>query len=249
MKPLSMATYNIHKGMSPLNRRVQLGEIARALDTLSADVVFLQEVQGRNALRALKHDNWPRQPQHQFLARELGSRATYGLNASYDHGHHGNAVLSRFPVVEWCNLDISVNRFESRGILHCLLQPSGWKTPVLALCAHLNLLSRDRRKQFEAVTRYLEHNVPPSLPLILAGDFNDWRDEASRILAERAGLTEVFRTLQGECAKSFPARMPMLPLARIYVRGLRPLACGVHRGQPWARLSDHLPLSAQLLPA
>lgn len=248
MKPLSVATYNIHKGMSPLNRKVMVPAMARALDTLSSDVVFLQEVQGRNALRALRHPNWPSLPQHHYLARHLGSKVTYGLNAAYDHGHHGNALLSRFPVTEWCNLDISVNRLESRGILHCLLQPQGWTQPVVTLCAHLNLLARDRRKQFEALSRYIDSNVPPDAMLILAGDFNDWRDEASAILRERSGLDEVFRLLNGECARSFPARMPMLPLDRIYVRGLRPVSVEVHRGLPWAKLSDHLPLSAQLLP-
>ncbi|MGL6072136.1 endonuclease/exonuclease/phosphatase family protein, partial [Craterilacuibacter sp.] len=106
----------------------------------------------------------------------------------------------------------------------------------------------DRRKQFETLSRYIESNVPPEAMLILAGDFNDWRDEASVILRERVGLSEVFRTLNGECAKSFPARMPMLPLDRIYVRGLKPMAVEVHRGLPWARLSDHLPLSTLLLP-
>jgi endonuclease/exonuclease/phosphatase family metal-dependent hydrolase len=47
----------------------------------------------------------------------------YGLNAAYEHGHHGNAVLTRHPIIEWCNRDLSVNRFESRGLLHCMLLP------------------------------------------------------------------------------------------------------------------------------
>ena len=49
---LHIATYNMHKGLSPLNTRLRLPDIARSLKTLSADVVFLQEVQGRHSAHA-----------------------------------------------------------------------------------------------------------------------------------------------------------------------------------------------------
>ncbi|WP_338059431.1 hypothetical protein [Aquitalea magnusonii] len=52
MNPLKVTTYNIHKGMSPLNRHLRVEEIAQALETLSPDLLFLQEVQGKNLLRA-----------------------------------------------------------------------------------------------------------------------------------------------------------------------------------------------------
>lgn len=45
-KPITIATYNMHKGMSALNRQVQLSRMAQALDSLRPDVLFLQEVQG-----------------------------------------------------------------------------------------------------------------------------------------------------------------------------------------------------------
>jgi len=248
MKILNVTTYNIHKGMSPLNRHLRVDEIAQALAGLSPDVLFLQEVQGKNLLRAVRHDAWPSLPQHHFLARRLDRRVVYGLNASYEHGHHGNALLSCHPIIEWCNRDISVNRYESRGVLHCMLLPKGWSQPVVALCAHLNLLARDRRKQYADLVNYIREAIPAELPLILAGDFNDWQGEASDCLLE-AGLQEVFQQRRGRYALSFPARMPMLPLDRIYVRGLRVLNAEVQHGRPWSRLSDHLPLSASLLPA
>ncbi|TDR81954.1 endonuclease/exonuclease/phosphatase family protein [Paludibacterium purpuratum] len=248
MDPLRVITFNMHKGMSPLNRRVRLEGIARALDTQAPDLVFLQEVQGKNQRRALYHADWSSVPQHHFLARRLNLRAAYGLNAAYEHGHHGNAVLTRFPIESWCNLDISVNAYESRGVLHCQLRPAGWPTPVVALCAHLNLLGHDRRKQYHTLANYIRHNIPPELPLILAGDFNDWRGQASHCLQDEAGLTEVHLALFGSHARSFPARMPMLTLDRIYVRGLRPVCASVLGDMPWPHLSDHLPLTASLLP-
>lgn len=246
--PLKIATYNIHKGMSPLNRHVRVDDIALALEALAPDLLFLQEVQGRNRRRALRHEAWPAVPQHTYLARKLEHKVAYGLNAAYDYGHHGNALLSRYPIQEWCNRDISVNRFESRGVLHGVLMPQGWPKPVVALCAHLNLLAHDRRKQYAALVRYIRDNIPPDLPLILAGDFNDWRGEASLHLLREAGLHEVFHGLFGQHALSFPARLPILPLDRIYVRGLKVVDAKVLRGLPWSRLSDHLPLTAVLQP-
>ena len=113
-KRLSVVTFNLHKGMSPFNRRSHMQEIASALQQLSADVLFLQEVQGRHAGREQHQPGWP---QHDFLAAALTHSASYGMNVRYDHGHHGNAVLSRFPQQLAANHDISVNRLERRGIL------------------------------------------------------------------------------------------------------------------------------------
>ncbi len=248
MKPLKVTTYNIHKGMSPLNRHLRVEEIAQALETLSPDLLFLQEVQGKNLLRALRHEGWPQLPQHHYLARRLDHKVAYGLNAAYEHGHHGNALLSRYPIIEWCNRDISVNRFESRGVLHCVMLPKGWQQPVVALCAHFNLLARDRRKQYANLVHYIGAAIAPDVPIILAGDFNDWQGEASHCL-QAAGLQEVFLQKSGRHALSFPARMPMLALDRIYVRGLQVVSAEVQHGRPWSRLSDHLPICAALLPA
>ncbi|AXK40591.1 endonuclease/exonuclease/phosphatase family protein [Crenobacter cavernae] len=247
MRSLTITTFNMHKGMSPLNRRVQLPNIAHGLAKLSPDLLFLQEVQGKNALRSLRFSDWPSEAQHHYLARRLSHKAAYGLNAAYNHGHHGNAILSRYPLSTRCNVDISVNRLEQRGLLHCDLQLTGWPVKVAALCVHLNLLAHDRRKQLAKLRSYIDHAIPTDTALIMAGDFNDWRGEASSILAGELGLNEVFESLYGRHARSFPARMPMLPLDRIYVRGLSPVAAEVHQGLPWAALSDHLPLTAKLV--
>ncbi|MDC7704980.1 endonuclease/exonuclease/phosphatase family protein [Vogesella indigofera] len=242
-KRLSVVTFNLHKGMSPFNRRSHMQEIASALQQLSADVLFLQEVQGRHAGREQHQPGWP---QHDFLAAALTHSASYGMNVRYDHGHHGNAVLSRFPQQLAANHDISVNRLERRGILHTVIQPEGWPQAVACLCAHLNLLARDRRRQYLTLQHYIQHHIPAGMPLILAGDFNDWRGEADSWLGRGCGLQEVFVQQQGQHARSFPARLPLLPLDRIYVRGLRVHQVAVCRGQPWSHLSDHLPLFASL---
>jgi endonuclease/exonuclease/phosphatase family metal-dependent hydrolase len=248
MNTLTVATFNMHKGMSALNRHVRVAEIGTALAGLGADLIFLQEVQGKHQLRALNHSDWPHEPQHHYLAQRLKQRAAYGVSAVYEHGHHGNAVLSHFPFDVWEHLDMSVNPLESRVLVSCLVSPPGWNTPIIALCAHLNLLGYDRRKQYRVLAHYVREVIPPDMPLILAGDFNDWRSQASSHLGEELGLVEAFEAIYGAHALSFPARLPLLPLDRIYLRGLVPIAAHVHRGQPWSQLSDHLPLTAQLMP-
>ena len=116
---LSIATWNIHKGFSQFNRRMVVHELRERLRALDADIVFLQEVQGRHERHAEAHANWPAEPQHEFLAEDVWANHAYGRNMVYDHGHHGNAVLARFPILSSHNQDVTRLRFEKRGLLHC----------------------------------------------------------------------------------------------------------------------------------
>lgn len=247
LPPIEIVTYNIHKGMSPLNRHVRLYGIASALANLDADVIFLQEVQGSNEKREQKYLQFPGKAQHDFLGQALGMKSTYGKNALYPNKHHGNAILSKFPLNEAFNVDISVNTMEHRGILHCNFKPYPWSVKVAGLCAHLNLLHHDRIKQYDKLIEYVNQHIEPSSPIILAGDFNDWHNKASDVLFKELGLNEVFIHKNGAPAKSFPAKMPVLHLDRIYVRHLLPLQTQVYSQPPWSGLSDHLPIGTSLL--
>ena len=93
----SVATYNIHKGFSHLTRRMVIHELKEKLHGLSADMLFLQEVQGVHDRHAGRYHDWPGKPQHEFIADTMWHEVAYGSNAVYRHGHHGNALLSRYP--------------------------------------------------------------------------------------------------------------------------------------------------------
>ena len=54
------------------------------------------------------------------------------------------------------------------------------------------------------------------------------------------------RTFEGIRLPTYPSRLPLLHLDRIYVRGLHPVSAHVPHGRAWARMSDHLPLVAEL---
>ncbi len=243
--PISVVTYNIHKGFSQFNRRMMMHELRQQLRALSPDIVFLQEVQGRNRRHAKQIDDWPQKPQHSFLAEDVWQSA-YGHNVVNGLGHYGNAILSRFPIADVFNQDVTHLRFERRGLLHCTVELSSCAVPVHCVCVHLSLFARSRRRQMDALSVYLEEIAEADSPLIVAGDFNDWRNEADRLLAERLGLCEVFAGSDGEPGRSFPARLPLLRLDRIYVRGLSVRSAQVHVGGPWSKISDHAALSAQL---
>jgi endonuclease/exonuclease/phosphatase family metal-dependent hydrolase len=243
---LHIATYNIHKGFSQFNRRMMVHELRERLRSLAPDIVFLQEVQGLHTVHAERHENWPEEAQHEFLAEDVWQSTAYGRNVVYDHGHHGNAILSRFSIPKSHNQDVTHLKFERRGILHTQIQTPLFDTPVHCVCVHLSLLAHSRKRQMEALAERLDDWAPGDSPLIIAGDFNDWRNRAHDHLAERLGLSEVFVGLNGRPAKSFPAHSPVLRLDRIYVRGLAVQSAEVHFGLPWSKISDHAALSARL---
>lgn len=243
---LNVVTYNIHKGLSMFNRRLVIHELREKLRVLNADVVFLQEVLGTHARHAQRHGDWPVEPQYEFLADSVWGDYAYGRNAVYDEGHHGNAVLSRYPIERWDNQDISAHRFERRGLLHCEIDVPGWSERLHCVCVHLALTSRGRSRQLERLRQRIERLVPANAPLVVAGDFNDWRYRAAHELAHPLGLHEVFELVQGQPARSFPAALPIFRLDRIYVRGFRVARTHVHHGPAWARISDHAALTTTL---
>jgi endonuclease/exonuclease/phosphatase family metal-dependent hydrolase len=246
---LNVTSYNIHKGLSFFNRRMVLHELRDRLKALGADIVFLQEVQGLHAERASRFHGWPEGPQHEFLAKGIWAECAYGKNSVYDHGHHGNAILSRYPILRWDNVDISAHIFESRGLLHCELEVPGLEQPLHAICLHLALNETGRRKQLQQISGHIRDLVPDRAPLIMAGDFNDWRQRAPRYLAQELGLHEVFESVHGRPALSFPAALPLFALDRIYIRGFQAASAHVLHGTFWRKLSDHAALTAQLRPA
>ena len=246
MRTLRIATYNIHKGFSILNRRLVIHELRENLRTLGTDLVFLQEVHGANDQHAARLANWPAAPQYEFLADTVWSEYAYGRNAVYDEGHHGNAILSRFPIVSSDNEDISSHGYESRGLLHCEIRPPDWPEALHCVCVHLGLWGRHRGQQIEKLRRRIERLVPPTAPLVVAGDFNDWRRRVTHQLAHPLNLHEVFELIKGRPARSFPAAFPFMSLDRIYVRGLKVEDANVHHGRVWGRISDHAVLTTTL---
>lgn len=242
---LKIVTYNMHKGFSPGNQRFILHQIKSALHALNADVVFLQEIQGEHRIKSAQYQNWPDESQFEFLADEIWPHHAYGKNAIYKDGHHGNAILSKFPFVKWENINVSFMKKASRSLLHGVIQLPQQTVPVHIICVHLGLFSFERQRQLTKLVERIEDTVPHNEPLIIAGDFNDWLGKSEKFLCHELGMTEIFKSDVEKYARTFPAWMPILPMDRIYYRGLKIQHRQCLRDKPWIGLSDHLPLLAE----
>ena len=243
---LTVMTVNIHKGLTSFNRKFILPELRDAVRKVGADVVFMQEVLGTHEEHGKKIEDWPDAPHYEFLADSIWPQFAYGRNMVYPKRHHGNAIMSKFPILEYQNHDVSIAGPEKRGLLHCVLKVDGFPQGVHVICVHLGLAESHRQQQLALLCEITHTEVPADAPLIVAGDFNDWRRRANDILWNDANLREVFVHAYGEPAKTFPSMFPLLSLDRIYVRN-----CSVHLPvvlprRPWSRLSDHAPLAAEI---
>ncbi|WP_309825469.1 endonuclease/exonuclease/phosphatase family protein [Paracidovorax wautersii] len=237
---LRVATYNIHKGVQGMGpaRRLEIHNLGLAVEQLDADIVCLQEVRKLHRREQQYFQRWPEVPQAEYLAPE-GYEAVYRTNAYTRHGEHGNALLTRWPVVGHQHEDISDHRFEQRGLLHVEVEIQGRR--VHAIVVHLGLIPGSRVRQVAQLQRFIEREIPAGAPLVVAGDFNDWGLQIKRMLAG-FGLHEYDEDPR---AFTYPARLPMVQLDHVYVRGLTPVGLYVPRGRIWWRMSDHLPLIAE----
>ena len=239
MKTLRVATYNIHKGVQGIGprKRLEIHNLGHAVEQLDADIICLQEVRKEHRGHARQFKNWPAMGQAEFLA-PMGYEAIYQSNALTRHGEHGNALLSRWPVLTHQHEDMSDHRFEQRGLLHVEVLVNGLAMHVVVI--HLGLLRASRARQIQQLVRFVEREIPVNAPLLVAGDFNDWGTSVRQALSQ-AGL----HAFQEKRAATFPSRLPLVQLDYVFARGLKPVSVEVPRGPIWTRMSDHLPLIAE----
>lgn len=227
---LVCASYNIHRCFGT-DRKYLPERVARVISSLNADIVALQEVD-----MALLVDG---QPQLDFLASFLGMEAVPGAMVDDHRGVFGNALLSRFPVRAVRRIDLTVRRYEPRGALDVDIDHPGH--PLRAVATHLGLTMVERRTQVRALLKALASH-PSQTPFVLMGDFNEWRPRqgALRVLDRRFGASLPLRT--------FPSRLPVLPLDRIWIWPAPELCRVERRLDSLTRLaSDHLPIRAEIL--
>ncbi len=243
-RDIHVLTYNIHKGYCSGKRRFVLDSMRQRIEETGADIVFLQEIHGLAIKSEAKRKrfSYPDQPHFEYLADRAWPHYAYGRNAIYRKGDHGNAILSMYPFVSWENIDVSIFPRSSRSILHGVIEIPKRDLRLHTLCVHLGLLEQERREQLKALTRRINEHIPRDEPMIIAGDFNDWRRRAEHHLHDDLGLEELFVELQGRHARTFPVWAPVLPVDRIYYRGLQPASCKRLSSGPWRDLSDHAAL-------
>lgn len=246
MRDLKVLSYNIHKGLNPQGTKFILSDIRENLRSINSDIVFIQEAIGHNTTDKHKIDDWPDANQIEYLAHGNWQYFAYGANKLHKQGHHGNAILSKFPIENIKNFDLTTNRFEQRGLLSADIDV-GLNDPMHLLCTHLNLLESGRKVQAEKIIKIIDELTKDHSPLILCGDFNDWRKKIIHKLNQELGLNEIFHHFLGENPNSFPSFLPRLSLDRIFFRNLEAIEAKGLKDGPWKNLSDHLPLLAEFM--
>jgi endonuclease/exonuclease/phosphatase family metal-dependent hydrolase len=235
---LRVATYNIHKCRG-LDGRVRPDRIAQVLNEVGADIVALQEVVCLDGRKRERH-------QARYVAEELGYHAEFGENRRHGGGAYGNVLLSRFPIHDVQNYDISTRGRERRGCLRgdIRLEDGGL---LQIFNVHLGTSYFERRQQARMLADLqILGNRGYSGTRIVLGDFNEWtKGLASRLLGSHF-RTGDRRTRLGS-GPTYPGVLPLLHLDHIYFdRTLKLEGLAVHRSRTALVASDHLPLVADL---
>jgi endonuclease/exonuclease/phosphatase family metal-dependent hydrolase len=237
---LRVLSYNIHRAIG-VDRRFRPERVARILTHHDPDLILLQEVD-EGAPRSRELD----------LARELAMSLGFphfavGHNVTLRKGRYGNATLSRFPILRERNIDLTVVGRKRRGCQHTAIQVQATGHPLEVFNLHLGLSARERELQLGLLLRSRElAGLPHDAPIVIAGDFNDWRFLLHPLLTQRLAFRSATHHLPGRASRTYPSFFPSGALDRIYYRGrLRLLSARRCRLRLSRVASDHLPIVAE----
>ncbi len=226
---LRIASYNIHSSVG-MDRRRKPSRIAEVIKELDCDIIALQEV-----------DNQPgddvESMQLEYFSKVLHMSAIPGLRMIRKTGEYGNALLTRFPILEVRRHELSYPLCEPRGALDVHFEVYGRTVRVIA--AHLGLRRSERRFQWDEILKEVDEES--EVPTFVLGDMNEWYRGAQTLKAAHR--------LFGEppSPPAFPSFFPILSLTRIWVRPSDSIAeMRVHRTELSRVASDHLPLTATI---
>ena len=229
---LTVASYNIHKGVGSDGRLAPM-RILDVLDEIDADVALLQEADTRFGIRtsvlpavALAARGW------QAAALDTSPPNPRAI------GWHGNAVLVRRTAQLTHAAAIHLPALEPRGAVLADVSAVGHTLRLVG--AHLDITGLWRARQTRAIIDAVAR-APGNPPELLMGDFNEWRAGGGAI----AELARHWRELV--LGPSFPARLPLGRLDRVFAHPALKIAEAQVHGSPLARAaSDHLPVWVRL---
>jgi endonuclease/exonuclease/phosphatase family metal-dependent hydrolase len=232
-RTLRVVTYNVHRCRG-LDGRTNPGRVAEVIRRIEADVVALQEVVGAG-------------PHGAGHAEELGALLGMGwVMAAVRHlrgSQFGNVVLSRFPIHQHTQYDLSWKTCEPRGCQRVDIDIDGDTLHLYNV--HLGTAFLERRYQATRLSAIV-HDRRVGTPKVVLGDFNEWmRGLATQMLSERLKSIDLRAHLRRR--RTYPGVFPVLHLDHIYYDG----QVEVEKVElPRTRLSllasDHLPLVAEL---
>lgn len=228
---IKVLSYNIHKGRAFFSREKTWHILEEMLNAVHPDIVFLQEFlkepEAETLLEAMADKMWPH---HSF-----------GQNATAGNYNYGNVIISRFPIQKAHNTNISNHILEKRGLLYARVEPAPGRELHL-FCTHLDLREQGRRKQLVKIEKAVSEVVAPKDKIIFAGDFNDWNAKLDPLIRSQLHLDESFLEFTGKLILTSPSVFPILPLDRVYYRGIAVQSATSLNERHLRFSSDHLPL-------
>ena len=226
MTRVRVATYNVHSGVG-VDRRFRPERIVGVIGELKADIVALQEV--LSPVRGFDV--------HAHLRQSTGLHLVTMTTMQLAGGTFGNALLSRWPILDLAEHGLTVGNREPRGAIDATIGRDEAELRVLA--THLGLRGAERSEQLSRLVEIVK--AAPGMPTVLAGDFNMTRAKARELRAHVAHLGA------RDALATFPSIAPVLPLDRIFaLHGASIVDVAVHRSRRARVASDHLPLVATI---
>jgi endonuclease/exonuclease/phosphatase family metal-dependent hydrolase len=222
-------TWNIH-GTVGFNPKFDLTAAVELIKRWDADIVALQEVDSRRAF-ACGSDPFA------VLQQALGTHGIGAKSITTADGEYGQMLISRWPIATSEIHDLSYPEREPRRAVRAeITTPLGL---VRIIATHLGLSIRERRSQAKAL---LDMVGRATMTTVVVGDFNDWfwpGSVRSALSRELPGYTR-YRT--------FPSRLPLLRLDRIYCRP-GPALIRSYIDVTARACSDHLAVVADIAPS
>ena len=230
---MRLLTYNIHKGIGGRDRLYRLPRIIEVIENENPDLLCLQEVD-RGVPRSRQHD------QPSMLAEHLAAiGCTFQLNVRLKKGGYGNLLLARWPFSERHSISLGLPGKKARGAqLGIVESPEGL---FRFINLHLGLSEQERHQQMEHLLSHHLFRRSQTLPTLIAGDTNDWRNT----LAEGGLAARGFKHCTHPISRfrTFPAYLPVGSLDKVYCSPeVRVVNLRVVRTKVSKIASDHLPL-------
>lgn len=228
-------SYNIHHGEG-VDGKVDIERIAKLIKDEDVDIVGLQEVD-KGVERTARRD-FPAE-----LARLTGMTCVFSNNFHHQGGEYGNAVLTRFPVLNWTNRHYRMLREgEQRGIMQLTLKVHG--RDLVFMNTHIDFRPDDTERLMNVDEMKDMISRVKGSPLILCGDFNCTPDSLPyKRLSEV--LMDAWTAAGDGDGFTIPARSPKRRIDFIWLsRESGPVPKRVW--VPVTEASDHRPVAAEL---
>jgi len=230
---MRILSYNIHKGIGGRDRRYDLQRIIDVIEEENPDLICLQEVD-HNVRRSRFHD------QPHLLARHFNAVASLRqTTVRLKTGGYGNLIISRWPFHSVHQISLRLGGKKPRGAQLVVIEtPEG---PLQLVHWHLGLAEKERHWQVDHLLSHSLFRHSGDLPVLVAGDCNDWRNTLAAGPFAKHGFAHVTAPISR--FRSFPAYFPMGSLDKAFCRGdIFIRTARVIRSSLAKVASDHLPL-------